>query len=289
MSTVDRIGMARAKPVREFSHPKGGATAAPMTPRGKLAKGHAKGMLKSRRRELAGIESRIATEGETPELRNRRAHLVAVIAHLAKNVEGGGRVGRIKLAKFRPENFDPITGERLAVATPAPVPSPVPPVEPAETRLEPMPQPAPVVDLSVPLPAERARLEDVTYPSREGQQKFRADVLAAYGKCVVTGCQDEAALEAAHVIPYVDQRSNVIGNGICLRADIHRLYDRDLIRITPDGVVMVSKAVKSGPYRHLHGKRVAIDGVWPDQELMAVRHRYVGRLLAADDGRLTFA
>lgn len=32
MSTVDRIGMARAKPVREFSHPKGGATAAPMTP-----------------------------------------------------------------------------------------------------------------------------------------------------------------------------------------------------------------------------------------------------------------
>lgn len=289
MSTVDRIGMARAKPVREFSHPKGGATAAPMTPRGKLAKGHAKGMLKSRRRELAGIESRIATEGETPELRNRRAHLVAVIAHLAKNVEGGGRVGRIKLAKFRPENFDPITGERLAVATPAPVPSPVPPVEPAETRLEPMPQPAPGVDLAVPLPAERVRLEDVTYPSREGQQRFRADVMAAYGRCVVTGCQDEAVLEAAHIIPYVDARSNVVRNGLCLRADIHRLYDRNLLWIGPDGTVVVEPSVKAEPYRKLSGTRVPIAELPCDSRLLSVRHLFIGELLRADDRALTFA
>jgi hypothetical protein len=47
--------------------------------------------------------------------------------------------------------------------------------------------------------------------------------------------------------------------------------------------------VKHGPYRHLHGKRVRVDGVWPDQELLAVRHRYVGNLLNADDRVLTVA
>src|SRR5258708_30247438 len=32
-------------------------------------------------------------------------------------------------------------------------------------------------------------------------------------------------LEAAHIQPYVDERSNHPQNGLCLRVDLHRLFD----------------------------------------------------------------
>lgn len=65
MSTIDRIHMSRSKPLKSSAHAKRGAPAADMTPRGRMAKGHVKGMLKARRRELAVIESRLASEGDT--------------------------------------------------------------------------------------------------------------------------------------------------------------------------------------------------------------------------------
>jgi hypothetical protein len=152
---------------------------------------------------------------------------------------------------------------------------PVPPVKlavpPPVPTIPPTPKSVPPVDLGVPLPAERVKPVDVTYPSREGQQQFRSMILQAYGRCAVTGCQDEAVLQAAHVIPYVDARSNVLQNGICLRADIHCLYDRNLIRIRADGLVWVDPAVRS--YRDLDGTR--IDGRLPDAALLEVRHLYV--------------
>lgn len=112
------------------------------------------------------------------------------------------------------------------------------------------------VALSVPVPADRAT-RTVCVPSREGQARFRAMVIAAYGKCAVTGCQDEVALQAAHIIPYVDERSHVIRNGICLRADIHCLFDRGLVEIGADCTITVDDSVRSADYRALHG-RVAI-------------------------------
>jgi hypothetical protein len=93
-------------------------------------------------------------------------------------------------------------------------------------------EPRSIGPLPVPAPSERVRPGDVNYASREGQDAFRALMLRAYGRCAVTGSTVEAALEVAHIIPYVDPRSNLISNGLCLRADIHRLYDRDMLRIT---------------------------------------------------------
>lgn len=132
--------------------------------------------------------------------------------------------------------------------------------------------------LPVPLPSERVRPDSVVYASRDGQGVFRAAIIEAYGQCAVTGCEVEAVLQAAHIIPYVDARSNIVSNGLCLRADIHCLYDRNLIKILGDGMVVVSCEVECEQYRVLHGQRIT----WPKQErsrpdprLMNVRHEFV--------------
>lgn len=135
----------------------------------------------------------------------------------------------------------------------------------------------PLPALPVPVPAERARPTDVTYACREGQQEFRKAIIAAYGQCAVTGCRVEEALEAAHIIPYVDARSNLVTNGLCLRADIHRLYDRNLIQIGADGVVRVDPDILSC-YRDIAGASLIQPGDLgerPNPELLAVRHRFL--------------
>jgi hypothetical protein len=70
---------------------------------------------------------------------------------------------------------------------------------------------------------------------RRGQPEFRRKLLEAYkGRCVITGCSSEEALEAAHIEPYSKTKNNDPKNGILLRADIHTLFDCDLIGIDPD-------------------------------------------------------
>jgi putative restriction endonuclease len=61
---------------------------------------------------------------------------------------------------------------------------------------------------------------------RQGQGVFRQQLLLAYeGRCAVTGCDVEAALEAAHIEPYLGPHSNDMANGLLLRADVHTLFD----------------------------------------------------------------
>ncbi|MGB8652627.1 MAG: HNH endonuclease [Mycobacteriales bacterium] len=62
--------------------------------------------------------------------------------------------------------------------------------------------------------------------ARSGQGAFRTAVLGAYeGRCAITGCDVPEALEAAHIRPYRGKHTNAVANGICLRADLHRLWD----------------------------------------------------------------
>ena len=59
---------------------------------------------------------------------------------------------------------------------------------------------------------------------RRGQPEFRRDLIAAYeGRCAVTGCDLVDALEAAHIVPHRGTHTNVVRNGLLLRADIHTL------------------------------------------------------------------
>lgn len=146
---------------------------------------------------------------------------------------------------------------------------------PTEAAIKPAPQQV-AEAMPVPAPSERIRPENVTYASREGQSDFRAMILAAYGRCAVTGCRVEAVLEAAHIIPYVDRRSNILSNGLCLRADIHRLYDRNLIRIGADFKIWVAPELDGSSYGRLRGLKIRQPATGdPDPLLLAIRHTFI--------------
>ncbi len=72
---------------------------------------------------------------------------------------------------------------------------------------------------------------------RRGQPQFRDALLRRYERCcLVTGCELVDVLEAAHIDPYRGEGSNHTGNGLLLRADIHTLFDLDLLGIEPDSL-----------------------------------------------------
>lgn len=91
---------------------------------------------------------------------------------------------------------------------------------------------------------------------RRGQGAFRKKLLKAYaGQCAVTGCTIEALLEAAHIVPYLGDDTNVVSNGLLLRADIHTLFDLGLLWIDPENLVIeIADGLKHSEYGLLEQK-----------------------------------
>jgi putative restriction endonuclease len=100
--------------------------------------------------------------------------------------------------------------------------------------------------------------------ARIGQGSFRVLVTDAYErKCSMTGEKTLPALEAAHIQAYSDAGINSVNNGLLLRADLHRLFDRHYITITPELKIEVSKRIheeyeNGKDYYKLHGKDLAV-------------------------------
>lgn len=95
-----------------------------------------------------------------------------------------------------------------------------------------------------------------TIAQRRGQQAFRGALLTAYGgRCAISGCAVVDVLEAAHIVPYRGAATNVVSNGILLRADLHTLFDCGLIAIDPEQMtVVISSSLRNSGYRQLDGR-----------------------------------
>lgn len=94
---------------------------------------------------------------------------------------------------------------------------------------------------------------------RRGQPQFRKELLEIYQKCVVTGCDAEESLEAAHIYPYRGEQTNIASNGLLLRSDIHTLFDRYLITIDPkDYRVKIAPSLRKTTYKDFHGKNLEV-------------------------------
>jgi len=93
---------------------------------------------------------------------------------------------------------------------------------------------------------------------RQGQGKFRDNLIDAYGgRCVVSGCTALAAIDAAHIRPYMGSHTNDTANGLLLRTDIHALFDCGLVAVDPvTGTVIVASSVIDPTYRELHGVKI---------------------------------
>jgi predicted restriction endonuclease len=95
---------------------------------------------------------------------------------------------------------------------------------------------------------------------RQGQSQFRTQLLALYaGRCVVSGCAVDAALEAAHIIPYLGPKTDHPTNGLTLRADIHTLFDLGLIAVDSKTMtVLVSPSLDGTEYESYRGKALRL-------------------------------
>lgn len=74
------------------------------------------------------------------------------------------------------------------------------------------------------------------------ESRFRKAVLAEDKKCVISGEVTPEVLDAAHLRPVKEGGEELVENGLILRTDIHRLYDRGLFLINPkDGTIVIGK------------------------------------------------
>ncbi len=80
---------------------------------------------------------------------------------------------------------------------------------------------------------------------RLGQGTFRVAVTQAYhGACAVSGEHSLPVLDVAHIQGYAEGGAHDVQNGLLLRTDIHRLFDRGYVTVTPEGRFEVSRRLK---------------------------------------------
>ncbi len=112
---------------------------------------------------------------------------------------------------------------------------------------------------------------------RLGQGTFRVAITDAYHRrCAVSGERALPALEAAHILPVSLGGVHRIDNGLLLRSDIHRLYDRGYVTVTPDHRFEVSGRLKTDwnngePYYPMNGRTIEPpkdEAEWPSREFL---------------------
>ncbi len=75
--------------------------------------------------------------------------------------------------------------------------------------------------------------------ARQGAGAFRSAAIEAFGgRCAISGYDALEGLEAAHIVPYLGEHTNTLGNSLLLRADLHTLLDRRLITIDPASLIV---------------------------------------------------
>jgi hypothetical protein len=198
-------------------------------------------------------------EGKTWEYMYILTHPRAVDVHvtstpvgeyLPNGYRGFSRIKDERLAKIRGAygNLEDFVEKIFSTAVPAPA------YEQDLATAEATADPA-VFDADNLVDARQKILAEIV--RRRGQPKFRKDLIRAYGgKCAVTGCEIEAVLEAAHIIPYMDGDTNHVVNGLLLRADVHTLFDLGVLKIDATGRIHIADTLFGSVYEKYGGKKI---------------------------------
>ncbi|MBV7256117.1 HNH endonuclease [Pacificimonas sp. WHA3] len=119
--------------------------------------------------------------------------------------------------------------------------------------------------------AEQVRLErqreTIERMARPNQVKFRKELLDLYGgSCAITGCSALDAIDAAHIICVGDDGDDNVANGIILRADLHRLFDRNLMAIDPASMEVRFASSCRAHYSDIDSTKVELPDRGPQPE-----------------------
>lgn len=195
----------------------------------------------------------------------------------------GGTVKNETLAKW----IDGVVQNHKLGPADAPGPTPAQPGGPpnpnlptGETALElPLKILEDMLDPDRSLDPDDRRLLAVAY--REGQDTFRTSVLEAYKQggaeaCCVTGHGPVQALEAAHIVSHAAGGVMTVDNGLCLRVDVHRLFDRRLMAVHETTLEVLAHPVLMvvPAYGDLVGKKIHTPAAAADKPApAALKHR----------------
>ena len=135
--------------------------------------------------------------------------------------------------------------------------------------------------------SEEGRFGDPTIIlPRLGQGAFRVIVTDGYDRqCALTRSHVLHVLEAAHIKPYSLGGTHQPTNGMLLRQDVHTLFDRGYLSVTPEYRVEVSKRIKEEfdngkEYYALHGGQIHLPEptyLRPSQEYLTSHDQTVFR------------
>jgi putative restriction endonuclease len=106
--------------------------------------------------------------------------------------------------------------------------------------------------------------DPVTVLPRLGQGSFRLIVTDSYDRrCAFTNSPVLHVLDAAHIRPYSSGGTHSPANGILLRQDLHTLFDRGYMTVTPRHRIDVSSRIKEEfhngkEYYRLHGEAMRL-------------------------------
>jgi putative restriction endonuclease len=112
---------------------------------------------------------------------------------------------------------------------------------------------------------------------RLGQGAFRLLVTDSYQRqCAVTREHTLPVLEAAHIRPVALGGEHRVSNGLLLRSDVHTLFDRGYVTVTPDYTFKVSQRLDADwqngkAYYAVDKQRIVLPterSCWPDRELL---------------------
>lgn len=105
---------------------------------------------------------------------------------------------------------------------------------------------------------------EVLVRPRLGQGAFKVIVTDAYNRsCAITRERALPVLEAGHIKPFAESGPHDVRNGILLRSDMHRLFDKGYLTVTPKLHIEVSRRIReefdNGEYYFtFHGKEMAV-------------------------------
>lgn len=124
------------------------------------------------------------------------------------------------------------------------------------------------------LEEDNRRYATIQRAVREGQVEFRKRLMNAYdGRCACTGYGVAETLQAAHIISYRGCRSNIVSNGLLLRADLHLLFDSSLIAIDPNTYEFTtSRRLDGTDYASIQGRSLMLPkkkDLWPNESYLS--------------------
>ena len=124
-------------------------------------------------------------------------------------------------------------------------------------------------------PVDERRKQESLRAVREGAKSFRDAMMKNWGgQCAITRTSVKVALEAAHVYRYGGVATNDERNGILLRADVHRLFDRHWISFVYQGAALVARVstrLAGSEYARCDGERIELakrSGACPDPKVV---------------------